>query len=501
MDIEQSRQEFARLQKKITSINHVLDLLFFDAETAAPASAARNRISTLEVINDDLFNLKFGEKTTELVEHLREHESELSIEERRSLNLLKREEERTKRVSKEEYIAYQNLLASAQEAWHRANEESDYEYFRPYLERIFETARGFASNAGFEANAYDYCLEFHEPGSTTKMYDVVFDGVKREIVPMLREIMKRPPVDDSCLKGDYSVAKQEELAKYLMEILGLDMTKVGLSTSEHPFTKRMGSHFDERITTRYSRKDFTFSLYTILFGCGYALTEMGQGDEVAYTLADGSASFGIMEAQTRLYENAFGRSKPFIKYIYPKLKQLFPTSIRDSSPEDLYLAVNKVSAGPIRMGSDELTNNIHVLIRYEMEKALMNKDLSFKELPDAWAEKYKECLGVEVKDHAHGVLQDMLWADAAIGYFPTAVLGNVYSALILKRMVEDINPEECIIKGDFASINNWNREHVWKHIGLYDSPTVMEKFVGVSSIDINPYAQYLRYKYSEIYKI
>ena len=501
MDLEKSRIEFANLQKSISALNYSISLLFLDAETAAPPKSAANRRSTLEVLNDELFNLMFGEKTRDLMEFLIENKDQLNQVEKRSLEILKRDVDRLKLVPKAEYIKYQAYLSSAQDAWHTANEENDYEIFRPYLERIFENVRGFAQLAMPDQNPYDFCLDHHEAGSNTKLYDPVFDIIKRDVVPLLKEISDKPPIDDSCLVGDYSAPKQKDLAIYIMNLLGLDMSRVGLSTSEHPFTKRLGSHLDERITTRFSRKDFTFSLYTILFGCGYSLAEMGQGDDLLYTMADGSASFGIMEGQTRFYENIIGRSLSFISYIYPKLKGLFPTSIKDSSPKELYLAINKVHAGPIRMGSDEVTNNLHVLVRYELEKALMNKELSFNDLPDAWAEKYAEYLGVEVKDDSHGVLQDMLWSDAAIGYFPTAVLGNAYSALMLEKITEDLNIEECVMQGNFEPINEWNREHIWKHIGLYDAHTVMENFVGIPSIDSDAYTRYLRHKYSDIYNL
>ena len=501
MNLEQSRQEFAKIQKNITALNYATDLLFLDGETAAPPNSVNNRIFTLKIINDELYNIKYGEKTAELMAYLLENESELSLIERRSLEVLRRDMARMRSLSKKEYIEYQSLITSAGNAWHMANEEGNYELLRPYLEKLFGKVRELAINYNPDAHPYDYCLDNFEPGSTTEFYDKFFDGVRKDIVPLLKQIMEKPQVDDSCLIGDYSAKRQEELALYIMESIGLDMDRVGLSTSLHPFTKRLGSHFDERMTTRYSRKDFTFSLYTILFGCGYALAEMGQDDELAYTLADGSASIGIMEGQTRFYEHIIGRSRQFIKYIYPKLKSLFPTSIKDSTAEDLYVAINKVSAGPIRAGSDEVTNNLHVLVRYELEKALMNNDLSFKDLPDAWAEKYMEYLGVEVKNHSQGVLQDMLWSDGAIGYFPTAVLGNAYSALMLEKMKEDVDIEACARKGDVAPINHWNREHVWKYIGLYDAHTVMENFLGISSLDSAAYTEYLNDKYSEIYKL
>ena len=189
-------------------------------------------------------------------------------------------------------------------------------------------------------------------------------------------------------------------------------------------------------------------------------------------------------------------------YIYPKLKSLFPTSIKDHSSEDLYRAVNKVEAGPIRTGSDEVTNSLHALVRYELEKSLMSKDLSFKDLPYAWADKYMEYLGVKVKDHKEGVLQDVSWASGDVGYFPTAVLGSAYSAIMLRHMKEDIDIDECGRTGDMATINEWNREHVWQYLGLYDTSEVIGKLIGDSSaIDGDSYIQYLDRKYSEIYKL
>ena len=501
MDLEKSRQEFAKLQKKIAAMNYATDLLFLDGETVAPLESAANRTFTLEILNDEIYNLRFGDRTADLMECLLEHRDELNTVEKRSLDILKWGWDRTKSIPKEEYAKYKGFLSTARSKWHAANEENDYEILRPHLEQVFDKIREFAMDYDPGMNPYDYCLGTYEPGSSCQLYDSVFEGVRRDIVPLLKEIKEKPPVDDSCLKGDYSAAKQEALAKYIMELMGLDMSRVGLSTSDHPFTRRLGSHLDERMTTKYSRKDFTFSLYTILFGCGYSLAEMGQEDDVCYTLADGSASIGIMEGQTRFYEHIIGRSRPFIECIYPKLKSLFPTSIKESSSEDLYFAINKVDASPIRIGADEVTNNLHILVRYELEKALMNQDLTFKDLPDAWADKYADYLGVEVVDHVHGVLQDMPWADGGIGYFPTAVLGNAYSASMLEKMSGDIDIKACIRKGDMETINQWNREHVWKHIGLYDAHTVMERFVGIDKIDSEAYIKYLKTKYAEIYKL
>ena len=501
MNLEESRQEFAKIQKRIASINYATDLLFLDGETVAPPKSSSNRVTTIEILTEELYNLQFGKEITDVVEYLLENESELSLVERRSLLVQKRLADRLNCVPKEDFVRYQSLITSARNAWHIAYEEEDYDILCPHLEQVFGKVREFATQYNSEINPYDYCLKEHAPSTDTDLYDRMFDGIRKEIVPLLREIVDKPPVDTSCLIGDYSAAKQEALSKYIMEIIGLDLDRVGFATSEHPFAKRLGSHFDMRITTKYSRKDFTFSLYTVLFGCGYALAEMGQGDDLAFTFADGSASIGIMSGQTSFYEHIIGRSRAFINYIYPKLKVLFPASMRSSAPEDLYLAVNKVSAGPIRIGADEVSSNLHILIRYELEKALMNKDLSFKDLPDAWNEKYREYLGVDVEDPSHGVLQDVLWADGAIGYLPTAVLGNACSAIMIEKMSKEIDIDKCINEGNISAINQWNREHVWKLIGLYDGNEVLKKGLGVNHIDSTSHIEYLKKKYGEIYNL
>ena len=500
MQLEKARIEFAQLQRRISAIEHATSLVFFDGETSAPPDTADNRIRTLEVLNDTIYKLKFGDETTRVTDYLRENEEQLTFLEKRSLELLKRESDRIKSVPKEKYIQYESLISKAQDALHRANDNQDYDAFLPYLEEIVERLSEFAAYSDSGLSTYDYYLDKYETGMNTEKYDKIFDVIKAEVPPLLQEIMARPQVDDSCLKGDFPSDKQADLAVYIMELLRLDLGKVGLATGDHPFTSKMGSPHDERIVTKYSRKDFSFSLYNMLFECGHTLSEMGQQDQVLYTLIEGTATFGLLEAQTRFYENVVGRSREFIEFLYPELETLFPETVGNYSSEELYRAVNKVQPSPIRIGSDEVTNNLHVLVRYEVEKAVMDGSLSVRDLPDAWAEKYKKYLNVEVKNPVQGLLQDIHWSSGDIGYFPTAALGNIYLALTVDKMNEDIDLSQCIREGYFETINKWNREHIWKNTGLYDTKDVMEKFVGVHT-DCEPYIRYLKGKYREIYSI
>ena len=208
----------------------------------------------------------------------------------------------------------------------------------------------------------------------------------------------------------------------------------------------------------------------------------------------------MREGQTYFYENIIGRSRAFIELMYPKLKELFPNQIERFTPDDLYLAVNKVNAGPIRIGSDEVSNNLHILVRYEIEKALMDKSLSVKDLPDAWAEKYKEYLGVEVSNPVQGVLQDIHWAHGSSGYFPTSLLGRCYSAITAEKMREEVSIESEVLAGDFSNINQWNKDHIWRKAGLYETEDVMKEIAGWP-VTADAYIKYLKAKYSELYSL
>lgn len=500
MELEKARKEFNRLQARVSAINHAESLMFFDGETAAPSNTADNRIKALEVLNETIFNLLYGDKTAELVDFLSEHLDELPLIERRSLELLKRDVDKRRNIPKEKFVSYENLLTSAQDAWHRAREAQNYNMFRPYLDEVFEGQRELASYSNSDMTPYDYCLDSHEPGTNTALYDGLMEGIKSEIIPLFHQIKELPKPDDACLKGDFSAEKQEELARYIIELLGIDMNHVVLSTAEHPFSRTMGSHFDVRIATKYSRRDFTVSLYTMLYECAHVLYVTGRDDAVAYTFVDDSTPLGIMESQTYFYENVVGRSRAFIESIYPKLRELFPNPIANYTPEDIFLAVNRVEAGPIRIGSDEVSNSLHLLIRYELEKSLMDMSLSVKDLPDAWAEKYKKYLGVEVTDPVQGVLQDIHWPHGAIGYFPTVILGKIYSSIIVDRMRREGLTEKSLKEESFNSINQWNKEHLWSKVGLYDTDIIMKEIAG-PSISADPYVKYLKNKFSELYNL
>lgn len=498
MKLEQARIDFAQLQKKICAFNHATALIYFDGETTAPPDTADNRAQSLQILHEEVFRLKTGPETVELLEYLDENRGLLSLRESRAVDFMMRELNKKKHIPADEYVKYETSVTKAQDAWHRAREEEDFNILAPYLDEVFQSQKRFAEYCFPGNNPYDYCLDNYEEGLTEETCDELFDAIKGNVVELLREIADKPQVDDSCLKGDFSTESQEELSLYIMSLIGLNMNRVGFATSEHPFTTFLGSHFDERIATRFSRKNFAHSLYTVLYEGGHVLYDTGQADNLAYTVLDGGLSMGMLESQGRFYEHFVGRNRTFLNYIFPELQELFPENLGDKTSEDLYKAVNKVEPSLIRIDADELTFSLHVLVRYELEKAMMKGDITAKDLPDAWNQKYKEYLGVDVPHISDGVLQDIHWPFGALGYFPAYVLGNAYAAQLVEKMQTEIDLEECLAEGNFDLINLWNKEHIWKHGGLYRSKELMEKFADLR-FDTAPYIRYLRGKFGDIY--
>ena len=500
MVLENARIEFRDLQKKISAFKHAEAIISWDTEIVAPPGTARNSAHSVEMLNQELFLLKAGPKTEELLLFLNEHRNELTVRERRSLDYMLRDVERKNQIPSDEYAHYERVQAEAQDAWYRAVEANDFRLLQDKQREMFELLKSFAKYCSPNIDPYEYCMGEFEEGLRIETSDKVFDAVKTRIVPLFERIRECPPIDEGPVKGNFSKESQENLAIYIMELLGLDLTRVGLAASEQPFTMFFGSHFDERIATQFSSDDYSLSLFTILNQCGHVLYDMGQDDNLAYTVLDGVASKSLLEAEGRFYENIIGKSKAFINFIYPDLMEMFADQIERYTPEDVYKAVNKVEAGFIRMDADELTFNIHVLVRYELEKAILHNELDVRDVPDAWREKYKKYLGLDVVDDVNGVLQDIHWPFGYIGYFPSYVLGNFYSAQIAEKMQEKVNINECIEEGDFALINTWNKMNIWKHGGLYDANHIMERSVK-APFSIDPYINYLTNKYTEIYNL
>ena len=485
------------MQAKLSAYNHAMSLIYYDGATTAPKGTAPNRARALSILSEETYKLSTSDETISLLEFLDAHRDELSAKDARAVYLSLKDIKEMKLIPMDEFVAYQELMVEADDVWHRAKETSDFELFRPVLEKIFETTVRFAKYCAPNMEPYNYCLNKFEEGLTIGKCDEFFATLRSRIVPLIKKISDAKQVSDDCIKGDFDELAQEKFSYELMKTIGIDLDHCGLGTTEHPFTTSIGSHHDVRITTNYDTTNLASSMFSVIHEGGHALYDMNSADELAYTCLDGGVSMGIHESQSRFYENLLGRSEAFVNYIFPKMQACFP-SLQGYTAGDVYKAINLVTPSLIRTEADEVTYCLHVMIRYELEKRVVGGTLAVKDLPAEWNKLYKEYLGVDVPDDKRGVLQDSHWSGGGIGYFPSYALGSAYGAHLLHKMKETVDVEACLAEGNFAPINEWNRENIWKY-GCLKNPNELLKDAIGEEFDPTHYTDYLEKKYSKIY--
>ena len=499
MTLEEACGKLDELQKKISAYDHALGLMSYDGLTGAPKGTAANRAQSMGVLSEELYRLSTGQETVELLEYLDAEREKLDPKGRRTVFLMLKNIRQMQRIPIKEYVGYQKLLVEADDVWHTAKERSDWPLFRPILEKIFETVKRFAGYCAPEKDPYDYWLNEFEEGIDRRSCDAFFGTLRAGIVPLLERVRSKPQPDLSVLHGVFPTAAQERFSRRLMELIGLDLRHVGLATTEHPFTTSLGSHLDERITTHYHEDDFTSSMFSVIHEGGHALYDTGSDDSLAWTALDGGVSMGIHESQSRFFENILGRSRAFCEFIFPVARAYFP-ELAGHTAEDFWRAVNRAEPGCIRIEADELTYALHIMVRYELEKRVIAGELPVADFPGEWNRLYREYLGVDVPDARSGVLQDSHWSGGAVGYFPSYALGGAYGAQFLRKMRESVDVDGALRRGDFAPINEWLRERIWRHGCLYPPAELFRNAVG-EPFDPTVFTGYLNEKYSELYNL
>lgn len=497
MTVEQAVQEFTALQKKLCALSHASGLLYYDGVTTAPRDTAANRSETLGVLSELQYEASAGERTGELLAFLEEHRQELSPVAARACQWMLRDLRKLRKIPVDEYVAFGKLTSDASDVWHRAKEADDWPLFQPYMEKIVETLRRFAGYYDPAKAPYDVWLDEYERGLTREKCDAFFAALRSRLVPLVREIGARPPVSAAPFAGPAPAAAQAKLANWVMGRMGIDRNHCGLGETEHPFTINF-TRYDVRITTHYQPDDFTSSLFSVIHESGHALYELHIGEELAYTVLGNGVSMGIHESQSRFYENLLGRSREFCAFLFPQLRELFPERTAGATADDYWRYVNRVQPSLIRTEADEATYCLHIMVRYTLEKALLDGSLAVRDLPGEWNRLYREYLGVEVPSNRAGVLQDSHWSGGSLGYFPSYALGSAYGAQLLARMGETVNVPAAMEKGDFAPVNRWLEENIWRYGCLYEPGELLEKALG-APFDPKYYTDYLEQKYGALY--
>ena len=491
-------RKFRDLEREIHAYNHVLSLLYLDSVTAAPSDTAAERGETLAYFTKKQYELTAGEATVELVQNLKEHSDELSDVEKRELEVFSEELDYLSKIPCEEYVEYQTLINDSENVWHKAKLENDFASFAPYLERIVDTTRRFSKYYKPELDPYDVCLDQYEPGLSRKTADTFFSELRSKIVPLLAETQKKAQPQNVFLFKHYPIELQRKLSDELMRLLTIDRTHCAIAETEHPFTLEFNRN-DVRITTHYLEDNVASSMYSVIHEGGHALYELGSGKEYEMTALSGGCSMSMHESQSRLFENVIGRSLPFLSAVYPTMQSLFPEQLKGVDCTAFYRAVNRAEPSLIRTEADELTYSLHVMVRYELEKALMDQTLRVSDLPEAWSTLMREYLGVTVPNDTLGVLQDSHWSGGMIGYFPSYALGSAYSAQIMATLERELDVPALLAAGNLLPITKWLEDRLYRHGRRYKPSELLEKVTG-KAFDPSFYTDYLTKKFTEIYR-
>ena len=498
---ERNKETYGMLKpclERAMALQTALILFEWDNETLAPEEAGKYTARVQGALSEAYQEIMTGEKIKRLLEQCRK-ETGLSEAERAIIREAQEEYDRLVRIPPKEYRAYQELVAESARVWAKAKEQQDFAAFVPVLKEIIFYQKRFAGYRAKDGQKlYDVMLDDYEKGFSMKKLDEFFGLLKEELVPFLKKVTQsRTEIRDDFLTGDYPEEKQRELAEFLAEYVGFDFKRGVLAQSAHPFTTNLHNH-DVRLTTHY-KKRVDSSLFSVIHEAGHGIYELGVADELTQTLAGQGASMGMHESQSRFFENMIGRNEAFWEPIYKKLQELFPKELGKVSREEFVRAVNKVQPGLIRTEADELTYSLHVLVRYELEKMLIEENLNVEKLPELWADKYEEYLGVRPQNPAEGVLQDIHWAQGSFGYFPSYALGSAFAAQMLQFMKKSMDFEELLRKGEIEVIRHVLKRHIHRFGKMRDSRQLLRDMTGE---DFEPryYVEYLKEKYSRLYQ-
>ncbi len=496
MELNEALQQLDMLQKKLYAYNCASSSLYLDSVTVAPRDTSEGRGVALGILAGENHKLLADPQVGQLLDFLTERRDELDLPQRRQVEELRRSYQQLSRIPADEYMAYAMLTNEASDVWHRAKEASDFELFRPVLEKLVAFNIKFAGYYDSTKTPYDALLNEYERGVDMAYLDKFFAALRERIVPLIRAIGQTQQIDDSFLHRRYPIEAQRRLSDYLMEVLGLDRNHCTIGETEHPFTLNFNSQ-DVRITTNYKEDDVASSMYSVIHEGGHAKYELNIDPALDYTCLSGGVSMGVHESQSRFYENLIGRSRPFVEAIFPKMQEFFPQQLADVTAEQFYRAVNKAQPSLIRTEADELTYCLHIMVRYEIEKQLIGGVLAVKDVPETWNRLYKEYLGVDVPDDKHGCLQDSHWSGGSFGYFPSYALGSAYGAQMLKNMEAEMDVWGPVSRGDLSAVSAWLKEKVHQYGGLMEPADVVKNACGV--FDPTVYADYLVKKYTELY--
>ena len=496
-------EQLKTLVREVSDIESASAVLYWDQSTYMPpggaAARGRQRATLDRIAHEKLTAPMMGELLEALRPFAAEHPDD--SDEAALIRVTRRDYEKATRVPSRFVAERSAHSAASYAAWVKARPDDDFAAVQPYLEKTVDLSRQLADFFPGYDHIADPLIDFADPGMKAETIRALFANLRAELTPLMQAITRHPPADDRCLHRHYPEAAQWAFGQQIIKQFGYDFQRGRQDKTAHPYMTQF-SLDDVRITTRVDEHDLSQALFSTLHEGGHALYEQGIHPAYEATSLGRGTSAGVHESQSRLWENQVGRSRGFWEHYYPLLQKTFPGRLDDLSLDQFYRAINKVQRSLIRTDADEVTYNLHVMLRFDLELALLEGELAVRDLPEAWRGRFEADFGIPVPDDRDGVLQDVHWFGGLVGgAFQGYTLGNLLSAQFFSlAMVAHPDIPAQIARGQFATLLNWLRENIYVHGSKYTAPELIERVTG-GPLRIDPYMAYLREKYGELYDI
>ncbi len=486
---------------QIQDLKAAAAVLEWDQSTYMPTEGAPARARQLATLSHLSHSLLTDPKLGHILELLEKNPEQFTPEDACLIQITRRDYERAMRVPAEFMAQFRQQQATTYAIWVEARAKNNFDLVQPDLQKILEMSRQLASYYPQQESIADPLIDMWDPGMTAAQIRTLFQQLRQELVPLVQNVVAQPLIDDRCLKQDFPEADQLSFALQVAQDYGYDLERGRQDLTHHPFMIKF-SQGDVRITTRVQRQDLGEALFSTLHETGHALYELGIAPSLEGTPLNEGISAGVHESQSRLWENLVGRSRPFWQHYYPRLQSIFPSQLGSVPLETFYRAINKVQPSLIRTDADELTYNLHVMVRFDLELDLLEGRLEVKDLPEAWNARYQADFGLVPPHDGLGVLQDVHWYTSQIGgVFQGYTLGNLMAAQFFEA-AQWSHPEipEEIEQGKFSTLHHWLKNNLYQHGRKFTANEILEQATGMP-LSIKPYLHYIRRKFGELYDL
>lgn len=493
--------EFKQYLDKIKQFNHITTLLYWDMRTCSPRMGLEAHGDAMAYFSTEHFALTTSDELGTMLDKLASPEEFNRLDDTMKfiVTKMKKNYDREKRIPKDFYEKYVRTQTAAEAAWEDAKNSADFGIFAPHLEKIIQLTKEMTGYTNPDKDVYDALLDTYEEGMDSAAIDTLFEEIKRELIPLVKNIVAAPEPDDSIFKKHYDVDAQKKVQEMLLKYIGFSFEAGAVGETEHPFTLNFSSK-DVRVTNHYFEKDAISAMFSAIHEGGHAIFEQNVNAEYDNTFAGSCEYMGIHESQSRFYENILGRNINFWIPIYDRLGELLP-AFKDIALEDFYREINHVRNSFIRVDADELTYCFHIILRYEIEKEIFRNNIPVSELPALWNKKMEEYLGITPQNDAEGILQDMHWSDGSFGYFPSYLLGTIYDGMFLEAIEAELGDLNTILKeGRVLEITKWLNEKIHRYGNTRTPKEVLTSVCG-REVTSEPIIKFFKNKYGKIYGV